>query len=237
MVAKQPQLSILVPTVSLRAALLSRLLATLEPQLVPGRVEVLVHDDDRLPMGAKFNALYAMARGRLAVLVDDDDLVVPHYVQRVLAADDASGNTCDFIGYRVRYTVDGFDDAAYEYIIDPVRKRVMHATTDLTQVASMLQELSPRAILRSLSQKCPVLTARAQRCHFGPEYTADAVWIANMLRDGYPHRPVFIDEALYRYDHWPAHSLGAGPETWTTQRATAPVPYDRERFTWVHKMS
>jgi hypothetical protein len=211
------ELSILVATVlSLREGLLSRLLNAIEPQLDDLRVECIVHRSEDKSMGRKFNELYRAANGRLAVQVDDDDLIYEEYVDEVLAVSEGH----DFVGYKVDVTVDGWIENMVTYEIDPRRVKT-------------LRPYSARDIVRHVTPKCPILTSEARKHQFGSYYGVDWHWTRDLIRDGYPHNPVFIDKSLYLYDCWTDHSLGTKPEEWTEQRQVPVLPYDRHRFTWI----
>ncbi len=202
-------LSILIPTMASRASLLSRLLWTLEPQLCP-EVEVIVHASEQLTMGEKFNALFEMANGKFGVLVDDDDIVVSDYVSTVLGCVDKDA---DYIGYNTLYTVSGrYQDV---YVSDPRTAIHQPYSVDLT--------------LRHIHHKCPVLVEKARQHRFGEDYGADYYWVEEMIKDGYPFKPILIDRALYHYDYWPQYSMGKG----SAQRNVGIWPFDASKFTWV----
>jgi hypothetical protein len=208
-----PALSILIPTIGSRSSLLSRLLWTLEPQLDP-RVEVIIHQSETLPMGEKFNELYAMANGRFGVIFDDDDTVVANYVETVLqhVSDDV-----DYIGYKVLYTING----AYcrVFASDPRTAIYQHYQLDVTT--------------RHVMHKCPIDVEHARKYRFGLSYDADYAWVGKLISNGYPFNPVVLDAVLYHYDYWPRHTIGAYPDLAPPQRDVGTWPYDRDRFTWV----
>ncbi len=77
------QLSILIPSLPERTALLSAQLARLSAQMRPG-VEIIVNIDARdITLGAKENRLLRSARGKYVVFVDDDDAVRPNYLEKI----------------------------------------------------------------------------------------------------------------------------------------------------------
>jgi hypothetical protein len=205
-----PELSILIPTVSARASLLSRLLWTLQPQLSPD-VEVLIVRDR--PMGEAFNKLFAEAQGRLGVIVDDDDLVTPEYVQTVVE----SAMGADYIGYRMLYTISGCYREVY--VSDPTRAAHQPYRLDVT--------------LRHVAHHCPILVKQAQKYQFGQDYGADYHWVMQLIEDGYPHNPVYIDQALYHYDYWPQFTTMTGT---SSQRYVGEWPYDPSLFTWLEEV-
>lgn len=211
------ELSLLIATVpSRREGLLSRLLACLEPQMDNRRVECIVHRNETKPMGQKFDELYAAANGRLAVQIDDDDLVSEEYVLEVLNVSEDH----DFVGYKIDVTVDGWMQNMVTYEIDPAR-------------AQVLRPYMARDIVRHVTPKCPILTVEAREHRFGSYFGADWHWTAALIANGYPRSPVFIPKSLYWYDCWPRRSLGTRPDDWTDQREIEVVSYDRSRFIWI----
>ncbi len=204
------ELSILIPTVSARESLLSRLLWTLQPQL-RSSVEVLIHTSNSKPMGVKFDELYGVANGRLGVIVDDDDLVMPHYVDTVLRY----SRDADYIGYHILYTVSGKFSAVFTS--DPLRAQQEPCNT----------------MLRHVGHKCPVEVVRAQKCSFGTGYSGDRAWASQLIATEYPLNPVVIDDILYHHDYWPAHTIGETTRGMPQQRSVGMWPYDEQQFTWV----
>lgn len=208
----QPELSILVPSVKARRSLLSRLLWTLQPQLCD-EVEVLVHTSSTIGMGAKFNELFERASGRLGVIVDDDDLVSPHYVARVLDA--AAG--ADYVGYKVLYTINGCYREVYAS--DPAN--AVHKPYRLDQT------------VRHVMHHCPVEVQQARAWRFGDSYDADYYWVSQLIQNGYPFKPAILDEVLYHYDHWPQFTIGTHPMNNPRQRSVGQWPYDPGCFEWM----
>lgn len=102
-----PLLSILIPTLPERAESMARLLSCLSPQLEAARGGVTVLkllDDGRASVGAKRQRLLEAARTPYVSFVDDDDLVHPDYVARVLGAIRAGA---DVVGFKLRRFFDG----------------------------------------------------------------------------------------------------------------------------------
>jgi hypothetical protein len=101
-----PLLSILIPTVPSRAAMLEGLLSELRRQIA-GRDEIEIRtylDDGSVKVGAKRNRLVDEARGRYVTFVDDDDMVVPEYVDELLTA---AAQGADCITFDGEMTTDG----------------------------------------------------------------------------------------------------------------------------------
>lgn len=103
----EPLLSILIPTIPARADLLARLMAVLNPQTGSSEVEVLIESDDcQLQIGQKRNLLVARSRGKFISSIDDDDLVEPDYVERIIGAI-RDNPEIDCVGIEGRLIVDG----------------------------------------------------------------------------------------------------------------------------------
>lgn len=78
-------LSILIPSVPERTAHLSRMVEELNKQIAGKPVELLVMTDNRKrTTGAKRNLLIDLAQGQFIAFVDDDDLLLPNYVDALL---------------------------------------------------------------------------------------------------------------------------------------------------------
>lgn len=207
------KLSILVATVSSRKSLLTRLLWTLEPQL-NSHAEVIIHTSDTLPMGDKFNELYARANGNLAVQVDDDDLVPADYVDTVLTC---AVKGADYVGHNILYTVNGIYQETY--ISDP------------RNASHIPYGANPK--VRHVTPKCPVDTHEARKHLFGNHFSTDYDWVKALISGGYPYNPAFVDKVLYHYDCWPEHTLGTTPPHTTPQRDVGWWPYDEHNFKWL----
>jgi hypothetical protein len=97
---------ILILTIPSRAEFLKTLMERLQPQLVPGVEVVTALDDGDVTIGAKRQSLIENATARYVCFVDDDDLVAPDYVARVMNIinrDDAP----DVVGFKLRHYIDG----------------------------------------------------------------------------------------------------------------------------------
>ena len=99
-----PLVSLLVVSIRERAAALSALLLSIDAQAVAcGRardIEVCTCVDNRgeASVGYKRNVLLDGAAGEYIAYIDDDDLLGPAYVQRVLAAADAGTDCASLVG-------------------------------------------------------------------------------------------------------------------------------------------
>lgn len=200
-------LTICIPTIPGRESVLSRLLWTLQPQ-VWDEIEVLV-SPGRRPMGDKLNEMFAEARGRHVVAIDDDDFVASDYVDHL-----ANWGDVDFIGHNILWLENG------KYA-GTVKHRLGGDATWAT-------------LDRSVSPKCPVRAEIARRVRFGNEYHADRAWsaeVAEQCESGH-----YIAAPLYIYDHWSDHMVGTSPDDpryGRPQRDVGMWPFSPEAFTWL----
>lgn len=114
------KLSILIPTLEQRAAMLANVLFDLNTQIdyeeVGDQVEIVVLcDGGEKPTGAKRNELLEQAKGEYISFVDDDDVVSPNYIHLVL---DALKTSPDVVGMRGVYCVDGRYFGLFEHSIE-----------------------------------------------------------------------------------------------------------------------
>jgi cellulose synthase/poly-beta-1,6-N-acetylglucosamine synthase-like glycosyltransferase len=81
------KLSILIPSLEERKPKLERLKAELASQIGKRNVEVLSLSDNRqMTIGQKRNMLLTQSTGEYVSFVDDDDMVSPDYIEKVLNA-------------------------------------------------------------------------------------------------------------------------------------------------------
>lgn len=97
------ELSILIATMPIRAAKLANLRQVLDKQLTP-EVEIITDISMNYNIGTKRNMLLQMATGRYIVFLDDDDLVAPDYVEKIL---EACKTGTDCIGISGVITING----------------------------------------------------------------------------------------------------------------------------------
>jgi glycosyltransferase involved in cell wall biosynthesis len=77
------RLSILIATTPSRSAKLAELMAILQPQLTDD-VELIMDDSVDYNIGIKRNFLLSLATASHIVFIDDDDLISPNYVSKIL---------------------------------------------------------------------------------------------------------------------------------------------------------
>ncbi len=98
------KLEILVPTMPSRAAMLEKLLAVLKPQ-AKRSVRITI-DDGPGTVGVKRQRMIEQATGDYVAFVDDDDMVAPDYVARILPC---LKSKPDVVGITMHVTMDGED--------------------------------------------------------------------------------------------------------------------------------
>jgi len=115
-------LSVCVCSIFSRGNYLDRLLACLTPQWTE-RVEfLLAADDGQESVGAKRNRLLDQARGAFVVFIDDDDLVAPNYIAKMLGAI-LRNPAADAITYLSKRYCDGVFEACCSYSLKNATNR------------------------------------------------------------------------------------------------------------------
>jgi len=175
------RLSILIPTLRQRSALLDRLMGILEPQLT-SEVEVLLEPDSgEAEIGTKRNTLMARARGDYVCYVDDDDRVAGDYVSRILGATEMKP---DCVGIEGIWTSRGVQ----KKFIASLRYRSWFEEGDL--------------LLRSPNHLNPVLRSIASQVRFPDKSWSEDAEYSKALLPLLGHE-VFLEGNMYFYDHNP----------------------------------
>lgn len=182
----RPLLSILICSLDDRDLLLKRLLGRLQPQLdaaQPGTVELLIDTDaGELSIGAKRQRLLDLAAGEYICFIDDDDLVVPDYVARILAA---LATRPDCVGFKVECFVDQL-----------MRSMAIHSIR-YTRWAE-IRDGDKRTLERCCNHLNPVRTDLARATGFPDVSWAEDRDYSERLRP-LLNTEVFIDDVLYTY--------------------------------------
>lgn len=103
----KPEWTILIATLGQRRDRFERLLTHLLPQVenASGRVNVLAYwNNGERPLAEVRQALVDEADGTFTSFIDDDDMVAPNYVERIL---ELMGDGVDYVGFRLQCYVDG----------------------------------------------------------------------------------------------------------------------------------
>lgn len=181
---------ILISSIPHRHGQLCALLGELATQLpVPGVGVRLYRDNLEATYGAKQAALLASSQADYVSYVDDDDMVAPDYVKRILVA---LAEDPDYVGYPIRYTVDG-------QLQVPVEHSLRHGRWENT----------PDMLVRDISEKNPL---RRHLAHLGiweGGYAAEQQWAAGVRASGQVKTEVWIDEPMYHYQYITGSSFSA----------------------------
>lgn len=175
-------ISICICTLNDREHLLQRLLDVLAPQLTPD-VEVLIErDDGESPIGVKRQRLLDRATGYYHACLDDDDLVSPNYIERLVTA---SRDRSDAIMFDINCYRDG------------LLSGVMHPSMSHSPCGDRMVD-DVRHLDCPPKHLCAVRTTIARRVGFQPinlgEDTAFEQGILPFIR-----HETRINEVLYEY--------------------------------------
>lgn len=175
--------SILILTMPQRAAMLARLLAVLEPQICEG-VELRIRESDpSLPVGQNREILRWNARGEYLCFIDDDDLVPPHYVKRILPQLlHPDGDGVDYVGFNLEQRRDG------EFVL--IERRSL-------RYGGVFHD--GRGWFRDLSHLNPMRRDLALRAPMAGWPGEDARWADALRRLDVVRTEHVLDETLYYY--------------------------------------
>jgi GT2 family glycosyltransferase len=109
-------LSVCICSLFSRKPWLDRLMATLSPQFTDGIEALLAVDAGQRSVGEKRQRLLEQARGDFIVFIDDDDLVSPNFLRRILGAIQRNPKT-DAITFLSQRYCDGIFEANCRYSI------------------------------------------------------------------------------------------------------------------------
>lgn len=187
----KPLLSILIPTVEGREWEFERLLNEITKQCIDlnGEVQIMfLKDDKKITIGEKRQRLYELSIGEYSVQIDDDDMIAPDYIEKVLNAVKSnpdcvcyfehvnfSGQTkvsChsnDFADWGENFT--DKQGQFYNYIRTPFFKDV---------------------IKTDICRQIPVPNIR---------YAEDIEWARALKKSGLIRTEVFINEFMYFYSY------------------------------------
>lgn len=189
---------LLLPTIPHRHDLMCGLLAEIGRQWQPGLGVLVLRDNLQRPHVAsygKWQDLEEMSRAEYTSFISDDDWIAPDFVSRIMEALETGP---DYVGFKVRYTVDG--QRAGE-----VRHSLRYAGW----------EDGPELHTRDIAHYNPIrrdlaLLATWQVTH----QEADRTWSAALRATGKVRTEVFIDEEMYWYretgESW-SRRLGSWP--------------------------
>lgn len=104
------KLSILICTTRARAEKIKPLFVTLEKQIFrrESEVEVIIDANETDCVGKKRNNLLKLAKGKMVVFIDSDDMISPNYVTKILTCIDCCDPDC--IGINGTITTNGVNE-------------------------------------------------------------------------------------------------------------------------------
>jgi Glycosyltransferases, probably involved in cell wall biogenesis len=187
MTARQPLLSVLIPTLIERREQFARMAAAIDNQIrsygLEDEVEVLDLCDNRtLPVGEKRNSLLDRATGLFVAFVDDDDRLSEDYLVRICDAI-RSNPDIDCIGLKLCITFAG-----------------AHPRTLIHSLRYQEYFSKDGVYFRPPCHLNPIRRSIARRYRFEPvNYSEDIDWAMRLCRDGALQREHYIDATLYYY--------------------------------------
>lgn len=210
-----PVWTILVPTLGERRPLFERLMAGLLPQVEAAAGRVLVrgwHNDGRPSLPEIRQAMVAEVTTPYLSFVDDDDLVSPHYVDRVMAALETGP---DYVGFQVQCYSDGAPIA------------VAYHSLEFTEWRNLTGRFE-----RDISHINPIRTVHARRANFARTRSGgaeDRAWAAQLRRSRVLKTQVLVPHILYHYLFTSAGTRWQKPRAIVPgERSALSSPY----FTW-----
>ncbi len=196
--------SILICSLTFREGYLARLLDGLIPQLTPD-VEILINcDRAEKSTGRKRQELIVQASGDYIAFIDDDDLVPPYYIEKVLKAIESNP---DYVGFQLHLISEGI-----------MQKPVYHSIKyqgyydDDTGFYRDITHLNP--IKRSIALQFPY-----QDRLIGE----DAFWSKAVRESGLVKSEEYIEQPMYCY-YYSRNKAGSELE---------PVEYDKSKVTFI----
>jgi glycosyltransferase involved in cell wall biosynthesis len=111
---------ILIPTMPIRAKVLRRLLDVLEPQLVRWPQASYFTDAGEGTIGEKRQRMMESATGEYIAFVDDDDLVAPDYLDRIMPLLEKKP---DVVGITMHFKMDGRDSGSDSIFRHSIKNR------------------------------------------------------------------------------------------------------------------
>jgi hypothetical protein len=182
-----PSYDILITSIPHRHEKLLELLACLDRQIevappayfLYGVGAIIYRDNLSVPYGDKTRALLEASSANYVSCVDDDDLLLPGSVSRIMAA---LRTRPDYVGFRVKWTKDGEDRIAIEHSL-------RHAGWSD----------SPDLLCRDLSEKNPVRRELALLGTWSGGYEAERRWAEGVRASGKCVTEAWIPEEVYWY--------------------------------------
>ncbi len=200
------KLSILICSLTSRAGYLARLLDGLTPQLTP-EVEVLINCDNAEKLtGTKRQELLVSASGDYVAFVDDDDLVPPYYVEKILKAIESEP---DYVGFQLHLLMEGI-----------MQKPVYHS------IKYDGYYDNEDGYYRDITHLNPIKRSIAIQFPYQNRLIAeDALWSKAVRESGLVKTEEYIEQPMYCY-YFSRNKAGSELE---------PIEYDRSKVTFINE--
>lgn len=200
---------LLLPTLPHRHDQLCALLAEVDRQWQPGLGMLVYRDNFQRPGNAsygKWQDLEEWSKADYTSFIGDDDWIAPDFVSKVMAAMESGP---DYVGFALRYTVDGVRQM-------PVENSLRHGRW----------ENSPQMLWRDLDIHNPIRRELALLATWRTDiHHADRQWADDLRATGKVLTEEYIPEEMYWYqetsDSWTQRHVGG--------RMWEPLPADQIR--------
>lgn len=179
---ESPTWDIMICSIPHRDDLMLPLLEVIDAQIgdfYPHVRVICFRDNLQTPYGIKLGTMTAASQADYVSSVDDDDMIAPHYIRRCWAA---MLTWPDYVGFRVRYTVDGKPGM-------PVTHSLKYHEWANTGGAKV----------RDISEKNPIRREIAALGTWGDNEQPDVIWANSVRNSTRCKSEVFIDEEMYYY--------------------------------------
>lgn len=183
--------AILTPTMATRRTFLMRLADCLGPQMVPEVRWNICELENFESLGAKRDHLKESTDAEYISFIDDDDLVAPDYVSRILPLLDG----VDYVGFRLQASEDGID----------LEKPTFHSLL----CGGWFE--SKYAYHRDISLLNPMRRELSIQVPTRYDFGEDSHWANEMRSMGIVKTEHFIEETMYYYLSRPNKTDGVKP--------------------------
>jgi hypothetical protein len=172
---------ILITSIPHRHRTLCELLAALDVQIQPGVGVRIWRDNLEHSYGEKCGQLTRSSPAEYVSFVDDDDMVAPDFVARVM---DALRKEPDYVGFPVRYTQNGVP-------VVPVEHSLRHGGWGSADAG--------RVLVRDITQFNPIKRELALLGEWEGGNGAECRWGDGVRATGLCNREIWIPEPMYYY--------------------------------------
>jgi len=199
---------VMITSIPHRHATLLRLLECLDAQAEPGFGAILYRDDLEASYGYKTQMLTEASGADYVSSVDDDDLLAPDAVRRIMSAIQAGP---DYIGFRVRWNRDGVRE-----------RKVIHSLH-----CGEWRE-TPECLYRDITQFNPIRRELSLLHTWEGGYEAERRWGNTLRASGQVKTEVLIDDEVYYYEERTNDTFTSGRTALGTMEPLPSYPWLRQ---------